>query len=252
MRIAGRVAVITGAGSGIGRAMALLFCQEGAKVSVVDIIDSNGHETVKMIKERGGVAQFIHTDVTKASEVEQAIQKTVQTYSRLDILCNNAGITHKFTNIENIEEETWNKLIEVNMKGVFLGSKYAVPIMKKQGKGVILNTTSISGVKPRSGLSAYSTSKAGANMFTKALALELAPYNIRVNSICPVGTYTQMLVDTFDKDKWEEGEKEFIATVPLKRLGQPIDMANAALFLVSDEASLITGINLAVDGGRSI
>lgn len=252
MRLERKVALITGAGSGIGRAMALLFAKEGAKVSVVDIVDSGGQETVKMIEQAGGTAQFIHADVTKAAEVENAIKATVKAYNKLDILCNNAGFTHRMKPVVEIDEATWDKTLAINLKGIFLGAKYAVPVMKKQGGGVIINTASISGVRPRPRLSAYSAAKGGAIMLTKELAIELAPDNIRVNSISPVGTDTPMLIDVFGKENLEEGKKAFIATVPLGRLGKVEDQANAALYLASDEANFLTGVNLEVDGGRGI
>lgn len=252
MKLEGKVALITGASSGMGRAMALLFAKEGAKVSVVDINVAGGQEVVELIKRNDGIAQFISADVTKASDVEQMIKATVNAYTRLDILVNNAGVPMSFTPIEEVDEKLWDKIIAVNMKGIFLGCKYAVPIMKKQGGGVIINTTSIAGVRARPGLNAYSASKGGANLLTKAVAIEVAPSNIRVNAICPVATDTPMLPGFIGDRDLEEGRKAFIATIPMGRLATAEDIAYAALYLASDEASMVTGINLEVDGGRGI
>jgi len=252
MKLEGKVALITGASSGFGRAMALLFAKEGAKVSVVDINVAGGQETVEAIKRSDGVAQFISADVTKASDVEQMIKATVNAYTKLDILVNNAGVPMSFTPIEEVDEKLFDKILAVNIKGIFLGCKYAVPIMKKQGGGVIINTASVAGVRPRPGLNAYCASKGGAILLTKAVAIELAPYNIRVNCIGPVAADTPMLPGFIGDRDLEEGRKAFIATIPLGRLATAEDVAYAALYLASDEASMVTGINLEVDGGRGI
>ena len=252
MRLANKVAIITGAGSGMGRASACLFAKEGAKVSVVDINMAGGQETVELIGRSGGLAQFISADVTKASDVDQMIQATVTAYARLDILFNNAGVPMSFTPIEEVSEELYDKILAVNLKGIFLGCKYATPIMKKQGSGVIINTASIAGVRARPGLNVYCASKGGVILLTKALAIELAPYNIRVNAINPVATDTPMLLGFIGDRDLEEGRKAFIATIPLGRLAIPEDIANAALYLASDEASMLTGTCIDVDGGRGI
>jgi len=257
MKLSNKVALITGAGSGFGRATAILFSKEGAKISVVDIVEKGGQETVELIKQKGGDSIFIKADVSKASDAERMIKTTVDTYGRLDILFNNAGIPMSFTPVEEVKEELWDRIMDINVKGIFLGFKYIVPIMKKQGGGVIINTASISGVRPRPGLSAYSTSKAAAIMLTKALAIELAPFKIRVNCLNPVAAETPMLakfigVEEAKGEKFEAGRKRFIDTVPMGRLAQPEDVAYAALFLASEEASLVTGASLDVDGGRGI
>ena len=252
MKLEGKVALITGASSGMGRAMALLFAKEGAKVSVVDVSTAGGQEVVDLIKRDGGIAQFINADVTKASDVEQMTKVTVNAYTKLDILVNNAGVPMKFTPIDEVDEELWDKIMAVNVKGIFLGCKYAVPLMKKQGRGVIINTASIAGVRARPGLNAYCASKGGAILLTKAVAIELAPYGIRVNSISPVATDTPMLPGFIGDRDLEEGRKAFIATIPLGRLATAEDVAYAALYLASDEASMVTGINLEVAGGRGI
>jgi len=257
MKLANKIALITGAGSGFGRASAVLFAQEGAKVSVVDIDEKTGQETVSLVKQKGGNAIFIRADVSKAADVEKMIKTTADKFGRLDILFNNAGIPMSFTPVENLKEELWDRIQNINVKGIFLGAKYAVPYMKRQGGGVIINTASISGVRPRPGLIAYSASKAAAIMLTKALAIELAASKIRVNCLNPVAAETPMLPkfmsdQALTPEKFEEGRKRFTDTVPLGRLAQAEDVANAALFLASDEAALITGASLDVDGGRGI
>jgi 3-oxoacyl-[acyl-carrier protein] reductase len=195
--------------------------------------------------------------VSKSHDAENMIKTTVNAFGKLDILFNNAGIPMSFTPVEQVTEELYDRIMNVNVKGIFLGAKYAAPIMKKQGGGVIINTASISGVRPRPGLSAYSTSKAAAIMLTKALAIELAPSKIRVNCINPVAADTPMLAQFIETggakgEKFEAGRKRFVDTVPLGRLATPEDVACMAMFLASDDASLITGASFDVDGGRGI
>ncbi|NWF57508.1 MAG: SDR family oxidoreductase [Syntrophaceae bacterium] len=257
MKLKDRVALITGAGSGMGRASAILFSKEGARVAVADLDERNGQETVRLVQKEKGEAFFIQTDVSKTVDAEKMIKATVDKYGTLNILFNNAGIPMSFTPVEEVKEELWDRIMDVNVKAIFLASKFAVPIMKKQGGGVILITASISGVRPRPGLSAYSTSKAAAIMLTKALAIEFAPYKIRVNAINPVAAETPMLAHFIASggakgDQFESGRKRFVDTVPLGRLATAEDIAYMALFLASDEASLITGASFDVDGGRGI
>jgi 3-oxoacyl-[acyl-carrier protein] reductase len=249
MKLSGKVAAITGAGSGMGQATGLLFAGEGAKVCVVDIDGNAAERTVGLIKEKGGDAIAIRADVAKASDVAMMVKSTVDKYGRLDILYNNAGYPMLPTPLESIEEELWDKIMAVNVKGIFLACKYAVPVMKQQGGGVIINTASISGVRPRPGQSPYATSKAAAIMLTKAFAIELAPYKIRVNCINPTATETAMLPKL---GATEDAKKGIIATIPMGRMALPIDIAYAALYLASDEAAMVTGIGLDVDGGRGI
>ena len=252
MRLLNNVALITGAGSGIGRASAILFSREGARISVADIDEKGGRQTVDLIRQKGGAAIFVQTDVSKSSDVERMIKTTVDHYGKLDILFNNAGIGTPFIPIEEVEESFWDRIMAINVKGIFLGCKHAVPVMKKQGGGVILNTASMSGVRPRPGLSAYSASKGAAIILTKALAIELAPFKIRVNCINPVVTDTPFLEKTIDPNQLEGAKRAMLSTIPLGRLGQPEDIAQAALYLVSEESSLVTGVGLDVDGGRGI
>ena len=253
MRLANEVAIITGAASGIGRASAMLFAKEGAKVVAADINDIGGEETVSMIKANGGEAIFVHTDVSKAADVERLVKTTVDTFAKLDILFNNAGRPQRPISTRVMTEEEWDRIYAVNVKSIFFGAKYAVPEMRKGGGGVIINTASIAAVRPRLLLAAYTSSKGAAIVLTKALALELARYNIRVNAINPVAVETAML-PLFGSEgmSTEEVKKNVIPTIPLGRVIQPEDVAYAALYLASDESSMVTGTTLDVDGGRGV
>jgi len=253
MGLQNKVAIITGGASGMGEATSILFAREKAKVIIVDIDTAKGEEVAKKINKGGGESVFVQGDVSKTIDVKRIIDFTIDKFKRLDILFNNAGIAMTSVETEKLEEEIWDKVIDVNLKSMFLFSKYAVPIMKKQGGGVIINTASISGVRPRPGSLPYSVSKGGAITLTRSLALELAPFNIRVNSISPVAADTPMLPKlTAHIPDLAEAKKALLATIPLGRLAKAEDIAHAALFLASDESSMITGINLEVDGGRGI
>jgi 3-oxoacyl-[acyl-carrier protein] reductase len=249
VRLLDKVAVVTGSGSGMGQASALLFAQEGAKIAVADIDGDGARRTVELIKDKGGEAISIEADVSKALDVSRMIKTTVDAFGKLDVLFNNAGYPMVPTPVENVEEALWDKIMAVNVKAIFLGVKYTVPVMKQQGGGVIINTASISGVRPRPGQSPYSTSKGAAILLTKALAIELAPYKIRVNCINPTATETPMLPKLGATQKTVKG---IVSTIPLGRLAQPKDVAYGALYLASDESSMVTGIALDVDGGRGI
>jgi 3-oxoacyl-[acyl-carrier protein] reductase len=249
MKLARRVALITGAGSGIGRATALLFAEEGAKIVVADIDGKAAGQTVELIEKRGGAATSVEADVTKASGAARMISAAVETYGALDILLNNAGWPMLPTPVVDLDEALWDKIMAVNVKGIFLGAKYAIPVMKKQGKGVIINMASIAGKFARAGSSAYNTSKAAAIMLTKVLALEGAP-EIRVNCISPGVADTPMLPRLGVGTK--QAVDDFVAQIPLRRLVQPTDVAHAALYLASDDSSMSTGISLDVAGGRGL
>ena len=253
MRLANKVAVITGGGSGLGQASAYLFAREGAKVVVAQRTVSTGEETADTIKSGGGEAIYVRTDVTIASDVEHLIRVTVDTFGKIDILFNNAGMGQDHIEVDALSEELWDYLYAVNVKGTFLPTKYAVPEMKKTAGGSIINTASMSAIRPRMWLSAYSSSKGAVIVLTKALALELARYNIRVNAINPVTTETPLVRREADKTGgWEKFKEERAATIPLGRLGKPEDTAYAALYLASDESSMLTGTCIDVDGGRGI
>jgi len=252
MRLPNKVALITGAASGIGRASAVLFAKEGAKIVVADIDETGGRQTVDLIAQGGGSAVFVKADVTKAADVERMIKASVDQFGKLDILFNNAGVGTAFTPIEQVDEALWDRVMAINVKSIFLGCKYAAPAMKAQGGGVIINTASISGVRPRPGLTVYAASKGAVIVFTKAIAIEFAPYKIRVNCINPVVTDTAFITKTIEASQIEAAKKGMLSTIPLGRLGEPEDMAFAALYLASDEAGLVTGVSLDVDGGRAI
>jgi len=252
MRLEGKVALITGAGSGIGRATAELFAKEGAKVAVVDLSAETGEQTVEAIREAGGESIFIQADVSSAEDVANMIGRTVQEWGRIDVLYNNAGIPMGATPIDEVDDDFFDKTMAVNVRSVHLGAKHVVPHMKQQGGGVILNTASTAGIRPRPNMSAYAASKGAVIALTKALALELAPFKIRVVSINPVATETPMLTSFFGTADPEEARARFLATVPLGRLNRPEDIANAALYLASDEAYMVTGTAFEIDGGRDI
>jgi 3-oxoacyl-[acyl-carrier protein] reductase len=247
VRLPDKVAVVTGAGAGIGRASASLFGREGARVVVADINEHDGRGTVDAIKAAGGEAIFVRTDVSVSSEVEKLISAAVGSFGRIDILFNNAGMGQKLMRTDELDEATWDLIHNVNLKSIFLGMKYALPHMRKEKKGVIINTGSMAAVRPRMHAAAYVSSKAAVIMLTKAVALEVAGNNIRVNCINPVVTFTTMM-----KSIPEEERNAWARTIPIGRIAQPEDMANAALYLASDESSMVTGICLDVDGGRGI
>jgi NAD(P)-dependent dehydrogenase (short-subunit alcohol dehydrogenase family) len=253
VKLQDKVALVTAAGSGFGRATSLLFAQEGAKVIVTDINDDWGEETVNSIRREGREASFIHNDVSKASDVEKAIKMAVEKYGKIDILFNNAGIGQKPGAIEDIPEDEWDKVMSIDLKGIFLMAKYTVPYMKKEGKGSIICTASISGVRPRPMTSVYSAVKAGVVMFSRALAIELANFNIRVNSLCPVYAETHFTDRMSETTESASAMKNaIIAGIPLGRLATPNDIAKAALFYASEDSSFITGTDLYIDGGRAI
>ena len=253
MRLHDKIAVITGAGSGIGRAMAILFAKEGAKVVVVDIDAATGKETVDKIRASNGEAVFMQADVSVANEMQGVIRGAVQIFGRIDIFCSNAGIVQRGKSVDKIEESEWDRIFSVNVKGVYLAAKYVVPEMTKTGGGVLVNTASIAGVRARPFQAAYCSSKAACIMLTKALALELARYHIRVNCINPVATDTPMFPKLVPEGvDLNEAIQSTIKTIPLRRLAQPEDVAYAALYLASDEASMLTGSSVDVDGGRGI
>ena len=243
--------MITGAGSGLGRASAILFAREGAKVVVAAHGDKDGEQTAKSIKEGGGDAILVRVDVTKATDVEKAVKAAVDKYGRLDIMLNNAGTPGPGKLIADLTEEEWNQVISVNLTGVFLGTKYAIPEMLKGGGGII-NVSSVAALSPRRYTGAYSAAKAAVIQLTRVTALEYARKNIRANCILPGP------IDTPFFTKVAGGDPEKIAIfkeivrneVPLGRFAQPEEIAQVALFLASDAASYITGASFAADGGQ--
>jgi len=248
MRLNNKIALVTGAGSGFGRGIATRFAEEGAKLIVADI----NEEAAKMVAgEIGDSAIAVVADVSKNSDVEAMIQQTVEQWKRLDILVNNAGTTHRNKPMTEVTEEEFDRIFAVNVKSVFLTARHGVPLMKEQGHGIILNVASTAGLRPRPGLAWYNTSKGAMITATKAMAIELASFKIRVNAINPVAGETGML-HLFMGEDTPEKRAQFVSSIPWGRLSQPQDMANAALFLCSDEADMVTGTCMEVDGGRCI
>ena len=248
MRLNNKIALVTGAGSGFGRGIATRFAEEGAKLIVADI----NEEAAKMVAgEIGDSAIAVVADVSKNSDVEAMIQQSVAQWGRLDILVNNAGTTHRNKPMTEVTEEEFDRIFAVNVKSVFLTARHGVPLMKEQGHGIILNVASTAGLRPRPGLAWYNTSKGAMITATKAMAIELASFKIRVNAINPVAGETGML-HLFMGEDTPEKRAQFVSSIPWGRLSQPQDMANAALFLCSDEADMVTGTCMEVDGGRCI
>ena len=246
-KLEGKVALITGSGSGIGRSTAILFAKEGAKVAVVDYVVEGGEKTVETIIKGGGKAIFIKADVSNSADVQKAITTTVDKYGKLDILYNNAGIEGAMAPIADSTEENFDRVISINLRGVFLGMKYGITQMLKQGGGVIISTASVAGLVGFPNITAYCASKGGVVQLTKTAALEYAKQNIRINCICPGVIWTPML-ERFTGGS-EEAKKQFEATEPVGRMGTPEEIAQAALFLASDDASFVTGVPFPVDGG---
>lgn len=247
-RLTGKVAVITGAGSGFGEGMAKRFAEEGARVVVADL---NGEAAARVAGEIGASAVAVTADVTVRADVDRMVTAACEGFGRLDILINNAGYSHRNKSLLEVSEDEFDRILAVNAKAIYLSALAVVPIMEAQGGGVILTTASTAGLRPRPGLTWYNASKGWAITASKSMAVELAPKNIRVNALCPVAGETGML-HLFMGEDTPEKRAQFKASIPLGRLSKPMDMANAALWLASDEAEFITGVALEVDGGRCI
>ena len=246
MRLQDKVAVVTGGASGFGAGIVRKFAEEGARVVVADLNVNGAHEIAAEVKGLG-----IQVDVADGASVAAMVDATLGAYGRLDILVNNAGITHYPALLEEVTEQDFDKVFAVNCKSVFLTAQNIVPVMKKQGQGVILNVASTAGVSPRPRLNWYNASKGWMNTATKAMAVELAPQGIRVNAINPVAGETPLL-KVFMGEDTPEIRAKFLSTIPIGRFSTPSDMGNAACFLCSDEASMVTGVCMEVDGGRCI
>ena len=246
MRLAGKTAIVTGAASGFGAGIARVFSREGASVLVADL---NEAAAIAVADEVGGIA--IRTDVSKGADVADMAQTAMAQWGRIDILVNNAGITHRKGNLEDVSEDEFDRVLAVNAKSVYLTAREIVPHMKAAGTGAILNIASTAGLSPRPQLNWYNASKGWMITATKTMAVELASAGIRVNALCPVAGETPLLASFMGEDTPEMRAK-FLATIPLGRFSQPQDMGEAAAFLCSDAASMITGVALEVDGGRCI
>lgn len=247
-RLKDKVAIVTGAASGFGEGIARRFTQEGAKLVVADL---NVKGAERVAADIGNAAIGIKTDVSRKDDVEAMVAAAMQTFGRVDIMVNNAGFTHANGDMLEVPEETFDLITGVNMKAVYYAALAVVPIMERQGGGSIITTSSTAAMRPRPGLTWYNASKGWTITATKSMALELASKQIRVNCICPVAGDTAMLPRFLGTDTPELRE-EFRASIPLGRFSTPLDIANAALWLASDEASFVTGVALEVDGGSSI
>jgi NAD(P)-dependent dehydrogenase (short-subunit alcohol dehydrogenase family) len=256
VKLPGKVAIITGAGMGIGRATARLFAREGAQVLVADYDAASGEETARLIVQEGDQALFVRADVTNPADVEAMVQTAKDAFGCIDLLYNNAGIDlPRATNVVDTTVEDWDRILDVNLKGVFLCSRLVIPELIACGGGVILNTASIAGLAPMPQEAAYGASKAGLVLLTKQMARDYAPYNIRVNSLCP----GPMESPTRDRLAFLQGDPEafarrqsFAQQIPLGRMCLPEDIAAAALFLASEDAAMITGVDLVIDGGFTL
>jgi len=249
MKLEGKTAIVTGAGSGIGEATAMLFANHGANVVCADINLETADHTCKMIISAGGTAVVAGVDVTQSTQVKDMIEAAVEAYGGVDILFNNAGVVFAGS-VTNSDEDTWNKTFDVNLKGVMLGSKYAIPEMMKRGGGAIVNTSSINGIVASVGIASYAASKGAVLMLTKQMALDYAANNVRVNCVCPSDVNTPMIRNFIQSSSDPKGtEERFLRRVPMGRLAEPVDIAKAVLFLASDDAAFITGVALPVDGG---
>jgi 3-oxoacyl-[acyl-carrier protein] reductase len=254
MRLKDKVAIVTGGGSGFGEAIAKRFAAEGAQLVINDVNDAGGTRVAKEIDgaQGQGSAIYVRADVSRNDDMARLIGASADRYGRIDIMVNNAGITHVNRPMLEVDEEEFDRIYAVNVKSIYLCARHLVPVLRRQGTGgSIINTASTAGIRPRPGLVGYNGSKGAVITLTKGMAAELGPDKIRVNALCPVAGDTPLL-PSFLGGATEAHRQRFVATVPLGRLSTPKDVANAALYLASDEAEFITGVALEVDGGRCV
>jgi 3-oxoacyl-[acyl-carrier protein] reductase len=249
MRLKDQVAIVTGAASGFGAEIARQYVAEGAKVAVADI---NGAGARSVAESLGDKAIAVTCDVTKRADIDALVKATVDRFGKLDIVVNNAGWTHKNQPLLDVDEATFDRVYDINVKSIFHMVHAVVPMMRRARRGVILNVGSTAGIRPRPGLTWYNSSKGAVNLMSKSLAAELGQDNIRVNVICPVMGVTGLLESFMGMPDTPENRKKFVATIPLGRLSTPLDVAKAAVFLASDDAEFITGVEFPVDGGRTV
>jgi len=246
----GKVAFVTGAGSGIGRATALAFARHGASVVVADVAETDNQETARQIQELGGRALAVKCDVSRSEDVKAALDRTMETFGRLDCAFNNAGVEQKHTSTAELDEAEWDRIININLRGVFICLKYEIALMLQQGSGAIVNTASGAGVKGFQDQAAYVAAKHGVVGLTKAAALDYAQANIRINAVCP-GIIDTSMMARFTGGT-DEGREKVIAQEPVGRMGRPEEIANAVLWLCSDAAPFTIGHALVVDGGQTV
>ncbi|SHH35761.1 glucose 1-dehydrogenase [Marivita hallyeonensis] len=247
MRLTGKSALVTGGASGFGAAIAETFAQEGAKVTILDL---NGDGAAEVADRIGGVS--VKGDVTNASDIEGAVMAARRHGETLDLVVNNAGWTHRNKPMLDVTEEEYERLYDINVRSIFHMTCACVPVMREQGGGVILNIGSTAGIRPRPGLTWYNSTKGAVNLLSKSMAVELAPDKIRVNCVAPVIGATALLESFMGVPDTPENRAKFVATIPLGRMSEPRDIANACLYLASDEAEFITGTVFEVDGGRTV
>jgi len=247
---AGKVAFVTGAANGIGRAAALAFAHEGASVVAADVSEQGNQDTARMIEEAGGRALAVRCDVSRAGDVKAALDRAVETFGRLDFALNNAGVEQPITATADLAEKDWDRIVDINLRGVFLCMRHEIPLMLKQGGGVIVNTSSGAGVKGFAGQAAYCAAKHGVVGLTRATALDYAKANIRVNAVCP-GIIETPMMDRFSGGT-PEGRERVIAQEPVGRMGKPEEIASAVLWLCSDAAAFMVGHAMVMDGGQTV
>ncbi len=247
--LANKIAIVTGAASGFGAEISRQYVAEGAKVVVADLNEAGAKAVAA---ELGANAIAVKCDVTKRADIDHVVAAAIKQFGTIDIVVNNAGYTHKNQPMLDTDETTFDRCFDVNVKAIYLMAMAVVPVMRQKKSGAIINVGSVSGMRPRPGLVWYSASKAAANLMSKAMAVELGPDNIRVNAICPVMSPTGMIESFMGMANTPENRAKFIGNIPLGRLATPLDIAKAAVYLASDLADFITGVELPVDGGRAV
>jgi len=251
-RLESQVAIVTGGGSGFGECMSHLFSAHGAKIVVADMNEANGRKVADDLTAAGGKAIFVRADVSVSNDVAALVHTAVERFGKLDLMVNNAGISHANQPLLNVTEEQFDRIFAVNVKSIYHSAIHCVPVFRRQGGGCFINISSTGGVRPRPGLTWYNGSKGAAILLTKSMAVELAPDKIRVNAINPAMGETALLTTFMGGEDTPENRARFTAAIPLGRLSRPADIANAALFLADPASSFVTGVCLDVDGGRCV